>query len=524
MLLVCAALVVMGTGPASASEIVALWDFWNHNIEVRGGIDCFKPDLGSFGAEVFLIGGVEYDDPFNPLSKDWEKGKPSDCTESSDPSTLWSDSLDTATYPVQGTGNRTAGIEIKCPTTGYAGISFSFDVKKKLNCSKYMRVLYSTDGGATWNHGPLFAGEFVAFDPYFPAPGTNQISKMWFNGNTADFTSVTAADNNPNFRLRVVTEFAPGTNQYEGCALDGTRPDTSTTPWTFPVRLPYKGGDNDHGGDQNNHRFDMIRVSAQQKLSGPSPTPVTILEAKQTPDYQRVAINNAKVSYASTDWLALQSDSGGTNCGIRVYYPAHGMQTGWRINVVGDTRTRLEGERYIRAAFPPEVADNSPSETANTIKPVCCLTKNCGGAAANYNPTTGAGQMAMGLGRGANNVGMLVRVCGTVTLRDDVGGTALDWPNYFYLDEGAHFVDGNAIDGFWIDWSQNPPVMVPISRPGLKVLPETASWPIPGLEIGSRVVVTGVVCGEVAIRKGFEQPWVFCPCVRASSVEVLPEF
>ncbi len=476
---------------AGAATTIALWDFADFNLEKRGGVDYWKADLGAADAELFLIGGVEYDDPWSPLSKDWGKGKATDPSSSSDPA-IFSDSLDTATYPVQGVGNKTAGIEIKCPTTGYYGIKVSFDIKYKLTCSKYLCLQYSTDGGQTWEDAAVFANEFIAFknNPDYPLPG---ISKIWFNNNAADLTSVSAADNNPNFRLRIVTQFAPGTNQYEGCALDGRLPPP------YP-RIPYAGGDNDSGGADNNHRYDMIHITAESSTL-PAPPSHTILQAKRdVANWQFIQIPNAEIIWTSPDWFSIGSPDG--SCALKVVKPAHNFVVGDIVNITGFMRTSWEGERYLRAR---DITLASQGEV--TFKPVSTATKNVGGGDWFYDSLTGAGQKGLSGNYGLNNVGRPVKITGRITYRDLTSGTDLDFPNFIYVDDGSGLNDGNTL-------------RYPDAAIGIKVLPKI--WPAG--EEGQYVSVTGVSCYEIIKRPSYLDPgWIFAPAIKAALVEVIPE-
>jgi hypothetical protein len=59
---------------------------------------------------------------------------------------------------------------------------------------------------------------------------------------------------------------------------------------------------------------------------------------------------------------------------------------------------------------------------APPISPVSLTNKNLGGGDFFYDPGTGAGQIGVEDGVGVNNIGLLVKTCGTVTA---VGATLL---------------------------------------------------------------------------------------------------
>lgn len=104
--------------------------------------------------------------------------------------------INTAAYPVQGQNNGTAGIECAVSTQGFENIRFRFHHRASGTASRHAAVDYSIDGGQNWvvgfwnNQGLLSPNDnFYAF--------------------TVDFSSVAAANNNPDFRVRVVSVFSP---------------------------------------------------------------------------------------------------------------------------------------------------------------------------------------------------------------------------------------------------------------------------------------------------------------------------
>lgn len=109
-----------------------------------------------------------------------------------------------ATFPAQGTASGTAGVQFAVPTTGTSGISMSFDHRGSSTPSRWARVDYSLDGGATWtenfwnNHDVANGGRATGISP----------DSVFYTFNV-NFSSVTGADNNPNFRVRIVSMFSP---------------------------------------------------------------------------------------------------------------------------------------------------------------------------------------------------------------------------------------------------------------------------------------------------------------------------
>ena len=107
-------------------------------------------------------------------------------------------------FPAQSTASGTAGAEYDFNTTNYTLSTFSFDLRTSNTASRNYDLQYSTDG-STWQEVQLFAATV--------ADGFN-------NGNTFDFSSIPAASNDPNFKVRVVSVFSP-TGFSDGTATYG---------------------------------------------------------------------------------------------------------------------------------------------------------------------------------------------------------------------------------------------------------------------------------------------------------------
>ena len=188
------------TGFSAHADIISQWSF-NNSTTI--------PNIGSGSLQ--LVGGVTVD------SFVLESGaKISSDTNS--PNYAYS----TTNYPAQGTGNKTAGIEFDLSTVGYQAISISFDLRSSNTSSKCFRAQYSIDGT-----------NFVDFGTKpFNGKGDD-----WNNGNLVDLSTITAVNDNPNFKFRVVTEFeAPNSSYTSAKASSGY-------------------------GPSGKYRFDMITVS-----------------------------------------------------------------------------------------------------------------------------------------------------------------------------------------------------------------------------------------------------------------------
>jgi hypothetical protein len=96
----------------------------------------------------------------------------------------------TLTYPAQGTGNKSAGVQFAASTRGFSNIVVTFDLRASSSASKYYRFQYSTDGS-----------NFVD-DAVISLPVSNTFAPQ-----TVSLSSVPGVEDNTNFAFRVVTEF-----------------------------------------------------------------------------------------------------------------------------------------------------------------------------------------------------------------------------------------------------------------------------------------------------------------------------
>jgi hypothetical protein len=109
-----------------------------------------------------------------------------------------------ASFPPATAHNKTSGLELRFSTAGYEDISLTWEHNNNSTASRYLRVQYTADGDE-WT-------DYIVL--------TNEITFAWYF-RTVDFAGVPAADNNPNFGVRLVTEFeataiGEGTNSYVG--------------------------------------------------------------------------------------------------------------------------------------------------------------------------------------------------------------------------------------------------------------------------------------------------------------------
>ncbi|MFQ3633728.1 MAG: endonuclease, partial [Roseiflexus sp.] len=257
LLLTLTALALLLTGalaaPYRAAATTTIITQWTFNSPVPDGSTATgttDPAIGSGTAA--LIGGVTA----TFASGDASGG-------STDPATGDDSAWNTTTYAPQGTGDRTRGVQFAVSTVGFQNIRFSFDLRHSNTAANTVALLYSTDGGVTFNEATTFVA--TAGD-------------AWFNNRSFDFSSIPALNDNPNVVFRVVAAFAASSSAYAP-SNPGSAYGTSGTL-----------------------RFDMVTVRGEPIGSAtptPSPTPSPTPEpvACSAPD---TPINQVQGSGATT--------------------------------------------------------------------------------------------------------------------------------------------------------------------------------------------------------------------------------
>ena len=103
----------------------------------------------------------------------------------------------TSTYAAQSAGSGTRGVQFLTSTVGYQDIKLSFDHRASGTASRWAQLDYTLDGGSSWVTG--FWNNAGALSPH---DTFNTFSNI-------DFSSVTAANDNALFGVRIVSIFSP---------------------------------------------------------------------------------------------------------------------------------------------------------------------------------------------------------------------------------------------------------------------------------------------------------------------------
>jgi hypothetical protein len=103
----------------------------------------------------------------------------------------------TRSYPAQGTGDKTRGVEFRVSTVGFESIIVTWDQQSSATSSRYTRFQYSIDG-STFVDGPVIIAA---------SPGD-------YGSQSVNLNSAPDLNNNPNFAFRIVAQFEEGTGNY----------------------------------------------------------------------------------------------------------------------------------------------------------------------------------------------------------------------------------------------------------------------------------------------------------------------
>lgn len=168
-----------------AADIITQWTFNSNPPDTSSSSGTNQPATGA--GSVSRIGGI---------SQTFAGGATLDASSTDN------SAINTASYPAQGTSNKTAGLEFRVSTVGYESIVVAWEHRGSGTASRYTRIQYSADG--------------VNF-----VDGKTNIVTDQFSSQLFDLSTIGAVDNNPNFAFRIVTEWEStatggGTASYTG--------------------------------------------------------------------------------------------------------------------------------------------------------------------------------------------------------------------------------------------------------------------------------------------------------------------
>lgn len=193
-------LAILAIAAVSPAVTITQWDF-NFGNDANTSTGTLVPSIGT-GTAALLA----------PVTGSFSSGDASG--GSSDPNVGDDSAWQTTTYTAQGVGSGTAGIRFLSSTVGFTNIQVMFDTRHSNTSSRFISLDYTLDGGTTWS----------AFQTYEATNGGD----VWYNGRSADLSSVASANNNANFGVRMVSVFAPTTSAYTASTATATYASTGT--------------------------------------------------------------------------------------------------------------------------------------------------------------------------------------------------------------------------------------------------------------------------------------------------------
>jgi hypothetical protein len=179
-----------------SSNTIALWNF---NSKVRDNNASTGDIDPAFGAGTATSCGTATNSLNSNVS-----------AASSDPDTGDNAKWRFGSFPVNGEGNKTSGAEFHVSTVGYQNISVNWDHYNSATGSRYWRLQYSLDGST-----------FIDSDFVYTNPAVTTWAPAGFN-----LGNIPGINNNPNFAIRIVSEFestatGAGADSYIGTQATG---------------------------------------------------------------------------------------------------------------------------------------------------------------------------------------------------------------------------------------------------------------------------------------------------------------
>jgi ABC-type molybdate transport system substrate-binding protein len=202
-----AALTILST----PSTHIGQWNFNSDPPDAAVASGVTTPTIGSGSAA--LVGAT--------TTETFSAGASQDPAQSGNDNSGWNIS----DFPSGTTNNKTAGVQFNFSTSGYQQIMLTWRERHSSTASRYTRVQYSTDG--------------IDFNDLNAVTTTNADT---FNLEVVDLSAIPAANDNPNFAFRIVTEFE------------------STATGAGGANYVATGSGSSYSGGQGTIRFDWVNI------------------------------------------------------------------------------------------------------------------------------------------------------------------------------------------------------------------------------------------------------------------------
>ncbi|HNQ72449.1 MAG TPA: hypothetical protein PKN95_02445 [Verrucomicrobiota bacterium] len=180
----------------AAADTIRQWDFNSVDFDVPGNGTLRPNDQLGYPAQA--VGGVGQ-----------QFGQVAASTGSSDPNTLdnthWRlgavSGVANTGFPAAGNANKTTGAQFHVNTSGYQNIRIVWDQENSATASRYWRWQYTLNG-TDW-----LDSDSVTTASSLDGNGVDSGTPAWVMGLNADLSGITGANDNPNFGIRLVSEF-----------------------------------------------------------------------------------------------------------------------------------------------------------------------------------------------------------------------------------------------------------------------------------------------------------------------------
>lgn len=216
-MLLCALAAPAFLTAAASGQIITQWNFNSNPPDTSLTTGTTVPNIGA--GTISAIGGV---------TTSFASGNANG--GSTDPDTADNSGWQTTTYPAQGTGSGTAGIQAFVSTVGYSDIVVSWDQRHSNTSSRFWQFQYTIDGTTFSSAGLLDDGVF-----------SGNAGDTWFNGRTVDLSAIPGVANNADFGFRIVAIFEPGGAGYVASSPTGTYSTAGTSRFDMVTVVPAPG-------------------------------------------------------------------------------------------------------------------------------------------------------------------------------------------------------------------------------------------------------------------------------------------
>jgi uncharacterized protein len=217
-------------GTAASAQTIGPITTWDFNVSTGGAN--VGTTTASFGSGTASLVGVSTTATF--ASGDG----------SSDPAfgTNADDGWNISTFPSQGQGNLTRGVQFLVSTVGRSNIQVQFDQRHSNTSSRYVAFQYTVDGTTWVNALQTMMSASTGSVTSNEQTGSNagglfvaNAGDTWFNNRTVNLSSITAVNNNANFGFRILSTFAPSTSTYISSELGTSGQYGTGGTWRFDM-------------------------------------------------------------------------------------------------------------------------------------------------------------------------------------------------------------------------------------------------------------------------------------------------